>query len=66
MFISGAGYGLIIGGYQNTTMTENSSYIADLLVKSLIGNLSEEEQQLFDRWLAADERHSRVVKALLD
>ena len=47
-------------------MTDNSSYIADLLVKSLIGNLSEEEQQLFDQWLAADEQHSRLVKALLD
>jgi hypothetical protein len=47
-------------------MTDNSSYIADLLVKSFIGNLSEEEQQLFDRWLAADEHHIRLVKALLD
>jgi transmembrane sensor len=47
-------------------MTYNPSYIADLLVKHLIGNLNEEEKQLFDHWLTADERHPQLVRTILD
>jgi transmembrane sensor len=47
-------------------MTDDPSYIADLLVKHLIGNLNKEEQQLFAHWLAADQRHPQLVKTLLD
>jgi hypothetical protein len=47
-------------------MTYNPSYIAGLLVKSLIGNLSDEEKQLYDHWLAADDRHPQLVRTLLD
>jgi len=47
-------------------MTYNPSYIADLLIKSLTGNLKEEEQHLLDHWQADDPRHPPLVKALLD
>jgi ferric-dicitrate binding protein FerR (iron transport regulator) len=47
-------------------MTYNPSYIADLLIKSHLGNLNEEEQQLLDHWLAADPRHPQLADMLLD
>ena len=47
-------------------MTNDESYITDLMVKSLIGGLNEEEQRLYDQWQAVDPRNRRLAAALLD
>jgi hypothetical protein len=47
-------------------MTYNPSNIADLLIKSQIGNLNKEEQQILDHWLAEDPSHPSLMNALLD
>jgi transmembrane sensor len=47
-------------------MTNEYSLIADLLVRHLTDDLTEEERRMLDHWLAADEEHARLMADMED